>query len=270
MRVTVNGLDMRVERQGAGPPLLLLHGFTGSASAWRNIAVALARRFTIYAVDLVGHGQTAAPSALDHYRMSAVVADLAGLMDALDLPSAALLGYSMGGRTALQFAVAHPDRVAALTLESASPGIADAAERAARVRGDEALARRLEQNGIAAFVAEWERQPLFRSQERLPATVRDAQRSQRLQNSAVGLANSLRGMGAGAQAPVWHALAQLTIPTLLIAGADDAKYCAIARQMAAMLPQADMVIVPDAGHTVHLEQPAALNTAVLDFLTERE
>jgi 2-succinyl-6-hydroxy-2,4-cyclohexadiene-1-carboxylate synthase len=246
--------------------LLLLHGFTGNAATWGDIVAELRPETPCIAVDLVGHGETEHPSSLDHYRMPAAVADLATLLDLLDLPRVALLGYSMGGRMALQFAVAHPERVSALLLESSSPGIADPAERAARVQSDEALAERIERDGIPAFVREWEALPLFRSQTRLPAAVQEAQRAQRLRNSPLGLANSLRGMGAGAQQPVWPALATLRMRVLLIAGEEDRKYVGLARAMEERLRDVRVSIVPEAGHTVHLEQRAAFTATVRDFL----
>lgn len=272
-QIAVNGLVMSVVRPGdAGTlrpgrkPLLLLHGFTGDATTWGDVISELGPGVDSMALDLVGHGETDHPRSLDHYRMPTAVADLEALLGLMDLPPVALLGYSMGGRTALQFAVAHPERVSALVLESASPGIADPAERAVRVQQDEALAERIERDGIPAFVREWEALPLFRSQTRLPATVREAQRAQRLRNNAQGLANSLRGMGAGAQDPVWEALDTLPMPVLLVAGEDDGKYVELARAMADRLPDARAVIVPEAGHTVHLEQPEAFIGAVRRFM----
>lgn len=265
MRLTVNGLDVHASDQGRGAPLVLLHGFTGSAAAWGGCLSQLAEHYRVIAVDLVGHGETAAPAALDHYRMPAVVADLAALLDALDLPTFALLGYSMGGRAALHFAAAFPERVRALLLESASPGIADPAERRARVAGDEALAERIMRDGLDAFVAEWEHLPLFRSQERLPAAVRAAHHAQRLHNRPLGLANSLRGMGTGAQAPLWDRLGEVTAPTLLVVGALDEKFRAINAAMQAALPDARLAVVPGAGHTVHLEQPEEFDRLVSRF-----
>jgi 2-succinyl-6-hydroxy-2,4-cyclohexadiene-1-carboxylate synthase len=178
-----------------------------------------------------------------------------------------VLGYSLGGRVALHYAVAAPERVAALILIGASPGIPDEAERRARREADEALARDIERDGVAAFVDRWERLPLFASQATLPAEVRASLRAQRLRNSPTGLANSLRGMGAGSQPSLWDRLPGLHVPTLLIAGELDAKYCDLARKMAAAMPAARLALIPRAGHAAHLEQPAALATAVHDFFS---
>jgi 2-succinyl-6-hydroxy-2,4-cyclohexadiene-1-carboxylate synthase len=266
MRICVNDIYLNVERSGTGPPLLLLHGFTGSSETWVPFLATLEHEYTTIAVDLIGHGRSAAPSDPRRYTLSRCVDDLCALLDYLGIACTAVLGYSLGGRASLQLALAASHRVGALILESTSAGVATASERAERVRSDEALAQYLEEQGIVAFVDYWERHPLFASQQRLPAEVRASLHAQRLRNSAQGLANSLRGMGAGAQEPLWARLHELTIPILLIAGLDDPKYTDLAFSMQAALPKAEIAIVPEAGHTVHLEQPNRFIKIVLDFL----
>jgi len=264
--VEVNGLRLSVEATGDGFPLLLLHGFTGSAATWQPFRGAWPD-FRMIAVDLIGHGASDAPADESRYTMARCVADLVALLDAHGIDRAAVLGYSMGGRVALQFALAAPERVAALVLESASPGIDDAAERAARVAADRALADDIGRDGIEAFVGRWEKLPLWSTQARLPEVARAALRAQRLRNSTTGLANSLRGMGAGAQAPVSVRLRELRMPVLLVAGAEDAKYREIARSMQERIAGARVEIVEGAGHAVHLERPAAFAPLVKEFLT---
>lgn len=266
MQRTVNGVRYNFEIYGAGAPLLCLHGFTGCAANWRALGEALTPRCQVIAVDLLGHGASETPADPARYRMERTAADLAGLLDQLALPTVNVLGYSMGGRAALHFAAAYPERVRALILESASPGLAAEAERQARSQADEALAERLERDGLEAFIDYWERLPLFASQERLPAEARAAVRAQRLRNTPAGLANSLRGLGTGVQPSLWEHLPEIKTRTLLVAGALDLKFAGLAQQMAAALPNAKLEIVPAAGHTVHLEQPAAFAQAVAGFL----
>lgn len=249
---------------GAGPPLVLLHGFTGSAESWAPHLAALGARFTTIAVDLPGHGRSPAPDPTT--RLTAVADALVTVLDDLGVARASWLGYSLGGRAALHVAVAHPARVERLVLEGASPGIADASERAARAEGDGALAFALERDGLDAFVERWMAQPLFASQRRLSAAVRARERAVRLSNSARGLALALRALGAGTQAPLWHVLPTLRLPTILVVGAEDARYRAIAEAMASRLPDAVVAVVPEAGHAPHLESPAAFADAVLAFL----
>ncbi|HJZ47466.1 MAG TPA: 2-succinyl-6-hydroxy-2,4-cyclohexadiene-1-carboxylate synthase [Roseiflexaceae bacterium] len=266
MRMRINDITLHIEEFGAGRPLLLLHGFTGGAATWARFVDSFALQFRVIAPDLIGHGRSDPPPNAERYLMERCVADLLALLDALQIERVDVLGYSMGGRVALHLAAAARERVGALVLESSSPGIADAAERAARVAADEALAESIERDGLEAFVDRWEHLPLFASQAGLPLDVRARLHAQRLRNDPRGLANSLRGMGAGRQLPLWHQLADLDIPTLLIAGELDAKYRALAGMMMAELPNARMVIVPGTGHAIHLEQPQAFIGNVLEFL----
>jgi 2-succinyl-6-hydroxy-2,4-cyclohexadiene-1-carboxylate synthase len=266
--VSINGVTYAVREWGAGPPLVLLHGFTGSGALWDAHARQLAARFRVIAPDLLGHGESDAPSDSARYAMPCAVADLVALLDALAVARAHLLGYSLGGRLALAGAIAHPGRVASLILESASPGLADGAERVARRAADAQLAQRLERDGLASFVDHWLAQPLFASQAALPDATRAATRAARLRQRPAGLAASLRGLGTGSQDPYWTCLRQLAGPVLLLAGEHDAKFQAIARAMRDCIPQAVSAIVPGAGHTTHLENPAAFQDLVRAFLDQ--
>lgn len=261
-----DGLRLHVVRSGSGPAVLMLHGFTGSAATWAPLSAALGDRFATIAVDLAGHGASSAPVEPTRYALGGLARDLARVLDHLRVARAALLGYSMGGRAALRFALEHPDRVSALVLESSSPGIADPAERESRRAADAALADVIERDGVAAFVDRWEALPLWATQHALPTVVRDTLRAQRLANTASGLANSLRGAGAGAEPGVTDRLETLNVPTLLIAGALDPKYVALGRLMERAMPQARLSIVESAGHAVHLERPAEFAALVAEFL----
>src|SRR6476661_2688841 len=125
---------------GVASALVLLHGFTQTRQSWRRTVAALDGRYTRAVVpDLPGHGQ------MSERRPASLAATLAYLRALLDEPHV-LGGYSMGGRIALR---------------GASPGLAEAAERAARRRDDEALADRIEAIGVEAFAEEWGRLPLW-------------------------------------------------------------------------------------------------------------
>ncbi|HEV2659765.1 MAG TPA: 2-succinyl-6-hydroxy-2,4-cyclohexadiene-1-carboxylate synthase [Ktedonobacteraceae bacterium] len=271
--VNVNGVQIGVlEREplvsGSDPAgtLVLLHGFTGSACNWERLYADLALpNWRIIALDMLGHGKSSAPDNPERYRMEHCQDDILAVLQELGVQAgeAVLLGYSMGGRIALYTAFSRFFR--ALILESASPGIADAREREQRRGSDDALAVSIEQEGVAPFVARWEKLPLFASQSNLPIAQQEALHRQRLHNRAVGLANSLRGVGTSAQ-PALHAqLPTLDLPVLLIAGELDAKFCSIAHQMARDLPHATLHIVAGVGHTVHLEQPAVFEQLVTQF-----
>ncbi|WP_322794885.1 2-succinyl-6-hydroxy-2,4-cyclohexadiene-1-carboxylate synthase [Tepidiforma sp.] len=260
------GFSLNVESWGSGPPLVLLHGFTGSADGWGEFGRLLGEEFRCIAIDIVGHGHSDAPEALDRYRMPIAARDLLAAARRAGAPAAAWLGYSMGGRTAIAVTVTDPGAVTALVTIGASPGLPTAAEREQRIAADEALADRILSEGIEAFVDYWESLPLWESQSRLPADVRAALRAARLRNRPIGLANSLRGMGTGAQPDYHDALRSLPMPFLALAGALDSKYLAIARQMAEAAPNGRFASVPGAGHAAQLEAPAAAARLVAEFL----
>ena len=265
-QATTSGHRYQLEFVGAGQPLLLLHGFSGDGATWHAVADALGERWRVIMLDCLGHGASDKPREVASYRMEAIAADIISVLDQLEIRRTHLLGYSMGGRLALYLALRHPERLRSLILESASPGLAEASERAQRRRRDEALANRIEADGIGAFVEYWERLPLWASQSTLPPKVRAAQRQQRLSNSALGLANSLRGLGAGAQPNLWPRLPTLRMPALLLVGEADSKFRRINQAMAARMPDAQLRLIPAAGHNTHLENAPAFCREVNSFL----
>ena len=262
-RAASSGNHYNLETRGNGEPLLLLHGFSGAASTWDSIAAELADDFQLVAIDLLGHGASDAPPDMPSYRMESVAADIISLLGQLGLAKPNLLGYSMGGRLALFLALRYPTLIHSLILESASPGLADEQARAQRRQHDNDLADKISARGISWFVDYWERLPLWASQS--DQLIR-RQRSQRLANNPLGLANSLRAMGAGAQPNLWGALPRLELPSCLIVGLRDAKFRPINQAMSAAMPKARLSIIPAAGHNTHLENPAAFCRELRSFI----
>ncbi len=245
----------------------MLHGFSGSADSWGGETLrALATRRRVLTVDLPGHGCSGAPSRPDQYAMSAILEDLRELLHAVGIRSATWLGYSMGGRLALGAAALHPDLVDRLVLESASPGLATESERLTRRRADEALARRIEDEGIERFVEYWTNLALFDTQRQLPDDVRQALHRRRIANRPEGLAACLRGLGTGTQPSFWDILDRVRVPTLIVAGAEDPKYREIGARMYDGLADATLEIVLGAGHAPHLETPTEWLAVVEAFL----
>ncbi len=234
--------------------IVLLHGFTQTGRSWGPTIAALGERYRALAPDIRGHGSASDARPVD---FASVQADVLALAPERFV----LAGYSMGGRIALALALdpAAADRVSRLILVGASPGIADPAERNARRVADEALADRIEGEGIEPFAEHWSSLPLFADQ---PPAVAAAAHATRLAQSPAGLAAALRGLGTGVMDPLWERLPRLTIPVTLVAGEQDAKFRAIAERMTEALPAATLHVVPDAGHAAQLEAPDAVAAIV--------
>lgn len=241
---------------GDGLRTVLVHGFTQTSASWAPVLELGAVPGEAVCVDLPGHGWSG-DVAGDLWATGDLLAEVA------QGAPASWVGYSLGGRCCLHLALAHPDLVRSLVLVSATAGIDDPDERAGRRERDEALADRIEQIGVPAFLDEWLAQPLFAG-----LTPANNGREARLANTAEGLASSLRRAGTGSQEPLWGRLAEIQAPVLLIAGAQDERFVAHAERMGTLLPHAEVEIIPDAGHTAHLEQPAAF-AAVLEAWLRR-
>lgn len=265
--ITINEADYLYKVAGQKKPLLiLLHGFTGSCQNWKPLLPSLTPHFQVLTLDILGHGRSASPSDPTRYHMAQVAADIISLLDQQTDHPPHLLGYSMGGRLALYLAVHYPQRFASLMLESASPGLETEAEREERRQRDDALADRIEGDGIAAFIDFWESLSLWDSQKQLSPETRGRLRQQRLENNPIGLANSLRGMGTAVQPSLWHKLPELTIPVLLLTGVLDYKFVGIGQEMALLFPQVVHHTISGAGHTIHLEKPTQYSQTVVSFL----
>ena len=265
----VHGLTWHVTERGRGETVLLIHGFTGRGTSWGRHATALADRFRLVTPDLPGHGRTATPPNAARASVECTADDLAAILARRGRAPAMVVGYSLGARIALRLAVARPELVRRLVLESPSAGFVSEEERSARRALDEDRAARLEARGIRAFVDEWEREPVFDGQaDRLPRARRHALRARRLANRPAGLAVSLRGAGQGSMEPLFDKLHAVRCPTLVIAGAEDPIGRRRAAAIAAGIRDSRLEVVQRAGHAPHLEAPAAFRRLVLSFLLE--
>lgn len=242
---------LATERSGQGPTLVLAHGFTQTSQSWGHFATLLAPGRELVRVDLPGHGGSDAVRA-DLVTSAALLAEVAG-----DGP-VDLLGYSLGARVALHTALEHPGAVRRLVLIGATPGIEDAAARAARRDHDEQLAEEAERD-VEGFLERWVANPMF-------ADLRDPGLAARRRNSGPGLASSLRLAGVGTQTPLWERLGDLGCPLLAVAGATDVRFAYEARRMAQLAPRAATSLVPGAGHAAHLAQPRLAALVVGHFL----
>jgi 2-succinyl-6-hydroxy-2,4-cyclohexadiene-1-carboxylate synthase len=259
----VSGSALHFERRGHGPAVMLLHGYTGTGRSMGALSRALEFACETLLPDLPGHGRSVAASGLEFVRC---LDDLVATLRAAGHERADWVGYSMGARLALGCALRHPAVVRSLVLLAGRAGIEDPDERAARRAADELLAERIESIGVEAFVDEWLAQPMFATLARRGPGFMATERRARLAHEAQGLAASLRALGPGAQPPLFAELPKLQVPVLLVAGALDERFVSIARDLASRLPRAELCVIEDAGHAVHLEQPESVRRVIRDFL----
>lgn len=262
----MSGDALHFEACGHGTALMLLHGYAGTSQSLGDLAYGLSDDHTTIRPDLPGHGRSAGAWRDDGRDFEHALSRLVATLECTGHASADWIGYSMGARLALGCAVRHPERVRSLVLIGGRAGIADAGERAARRAADASLADRIESGGVEAFVDAWLAQPMFATLRALGPAAIERQRRDRLGHDAAELAGSLRRLGPGAQPPLFDELPDVRVPVLLVVGALDAPFVAQARELARRLPDARLCEIPDAGHAVHVERPAAVLAAIRDFL----
>jgi len=241
---------------GASGPtgrMVLVHGFTQTSACWSPIDAALAPDHDLVLVDAPGHGASA--------RVELDLGDGADALVAAGGPGT-YVGYSMGARFCLHAALAHPRTVQRLVLISGTAGIDEVTGRAERRAADEGLARHVEAVRVEVFIDEWLAQPLLAG-----LSPEAGHRRARLANTADGLASSLRLAGTGTQEPLWDRLGELVMPVLVVAGQRDPKFVALAERLAVGIgANAELAVIGGAGHTAHLEQPAAFLAVLLPWL----
>ncbi len=258
---------LHVEADGAGPRLVLAHGFAGSARNFGPQARALRDRWRVLRYDARGHARSAAPDDPAAYTPDTFAADLGRVLGG----DGVVGGLSMGAASALRFALAHPGRVRGLVLAAypagASPPSTPASGRGISAQA-EAFASAIERDGIEAAGARFAWGP----ESGLDPVAARLVRQGFLEHPPHGLVHTLRGVLAR-QPPVQelvHDLAPrlrtLDVPALVIVGDRDGGSLEPSRALAAALPRAQLVVVPGAGHVVNLAQPAAFNAALSGFL----
>ncbi len=251
------------------PVLIMLHGFTGSGEDWNETISFLGEELTYATVDLIGHGKSNSPLDVENYKAESIAGQIYEIVKRFKGRKIALLGYSMGGRAALMFATVHPEMVDALIFESTTAGIDDDKTRLERKISDEALAEFIESHTMSEFVDRWMNQEMFKSQRKLDISKLNKLRQSRLNNNPIGLANTLKGFGTGVMPALYDRLYRISCPVLLVTGQLDEKFSEINRKISQVFPNAEHVIIGNAGHNVHLEQPQEFSRIVKGFLIRR-
>jgi pimeloyl-ACP methyl ester carboxylesterase len=243
-----DGVKIYYEVHGEGPPLILTHGYSSTSAMWQGQIAALSQRHKIVLWDMRGHGRSDYPQDPNAYSERLTVADMAALLDEVGASSAIVGGLSLGGYMSLAFYRAYPARVRALLIIDTGPGFKKDEARQAWNRRALDTADRLERDGLLVLKSA--------SRERSTVQHRDAR----------GLALAARGMLTQRDARVIELLPEIKVPSLIVVGADDTPFLAASEYMAAKIPGAKKVVIPQAGHAVNIDQPRAFIDAVLPFL----
>jgi pimeloyl-ACP methyl ester carboxylesterase len=265
MIARVNGVEIHYEVHGRGDWVVLVHEFSGCARSWEPQLADLAREYRVLTYDCRGYPPSSVPAGVEQYSQELSIEDLRQLMEHVGVERPFVGGFSMGGSIALNFGLAHPERVRALVLAGVGTGSAD---RAQFVREFGALADRFEREGVEAVAREYLRGPT-----RIQLLRKNPAMWQRFHDdfvalSAAGLASTLRGVQL--RRPTMYELEdrlrRCPLPALVIVGDEDAPAVDASRFLARTLPGASLVVLPGTGHTLNLEEPARFNAAVLEFL----
>lgn len=250
------------------PTLLFLHGFLGKKEDWKEVIKGLTKHYHCVSIDLPGHGQTEFPSGQRLFGFSECADSLGEFLLHTGIDSCSLIGYSMGGRLGLYFALRYPKIVDKLILESSSPGLKNKHQRAIRQTQDEKWAAKLEAQSLEDFLREWYSQPLFESIKENHILVKTLIQD-RLGNNPKGLSRSLLQLGTGRQPNLWPLLSRLEPPLLQVVGKYDLKFTKIARDIKLMhIPSSFLALMETSGHNVHLEAPQFFTSRILSFLSD--
>jgi 2-succinyl-6-hydroxy-2,4-cyclohexadiene-1-carboxylate synthase len=233
-----------------------LHGFSQRGRSWAELA------------ELVGGPYLWLTPDLTAASLEEAVSEVLGLWAREGVERSHLVGYSQGGRVALYLACTEPDRLVTLTVIGAHAGLPEP-DRSARRQDELALAAKIESEGVDWFAEHWAARPLFRGLSRRPAAFLARLDADRRSNDAGRLAAILRGLGAGATPPFWERLPAIRAPTLVLAGAEDARYVEFAGKLVRAIPRSRMAVIPEAGHAAHLEQPELTARLLSDHLSSR-
>jgi pimeloyl-ACP methyl ester carboxylesterase len=263
--VALNGVELYYESTGDGAPLIFCHEFAGDYRSWSPQVQAFARLYRCITYSHRGFPPSSVPSDPAAYSQDVLIEDLLGLMDHLDLRQAHLVGFSMGGNVVLNFALRHPERCRGIVVVGTGSGTVN------RERFEQDCARTvalLRTQGIQAFADIYGRGPT-----RLPYLRKDPLGWQvfhdRLaEHDATGQALIMEGVMLKRRTifQLESELVELRVPTLVMTGDEDEACLDPALFMKRKIPGCGLLVVPQTGHAINLEEPALFNAAVLEFL----
>ena len=266
-KALINGVNLFYEVVGEGTPLVFVHEFAGESQSWRPQVGFFSRRYRTLTFNARGYPPSDVPDDPAAYSQDRAVDDIKGLLDHLKIPKAHVCGLSMGGYAALHFGLRYPER--ALSLTVAGCGYGSGADREQFKKDSEDMARRLEAEGMEKVAEFYTRRPT-----RVQFLRKDPKGWQEFHDrfaaqSARGHALTMRGVQLARPSvfDLEERLARLAVPTLIVTGDEDEPCLEPGIFMKRKIPGAGLLVIPNSGHTINLEEPDAFNRALLEFLT---
>ncbi|MDO9515163.1 MAG: alpha/beta fold hydrolase [Syntrophales bacterium] len=259
----INDVSLHYEKAGSGEAIVLLHGYTGSTRDWAYQVALLSSEYRVIALDHRGHGMSSDPHDEEDYSIPISSGDVYGLLRLLGIDRCCLMGHSMGGFVALQFALDHPDMVKALVLVDTSSGTFDVAPGYPELRAKlDELAR---EEGIeAAFEYDATHNPIRIERFRRHPEWREIARQKALGTSVDGYIYVARSFGKWQ--PVTDRLGEIQVPVLIFRGDEDTPFVSASETLRESITGAELVVVPGAGHSPHEESPGIFNEKLASFL----
>ena len=268
---TDDGVRLHYEETGSGTPLVFAHEFAGDLRSWEPQVRVLSRRYRCITYNARGFPPSDVPGDLSSYSQDRARDDIRSVMDALGIERAHIVGLSMGGFATLHFGLAYPAR--ALSLVVAGVGYGAEREEREKFAGEaDHIAGVLRSEGMESFAAAYSKGPTRVQFENKDPRAFEEFKIMLAEHSAEGAAFTQQGVQKGRPSlyDLEAQMAQLNVPTLIITGDEDWPCLTPNVFMKRVIPSAALLIVPNTGHTVNLEETEVFNQAVSDFIAQVE
>ena len=263
-RVHVNEVEVYYEDTGSGFPIVFCHEFAGDYRAWEPQVRALGRLYRCITYSHRGFPPSSVPPDLESYSQDLLIADLHGLVTQLGIQEAHFVGFSMGGNVVLNFALRHPQLCRSIVVAGTGAG---STERARFEQNIDEVVHLIRTRGIRAFAESYAEGPTRVQFKRKDPCGWSVFREQLAGHAADGQAHSMRGVMLRRPTvfSLEDRLRQLRVPALIAIGDEDEPCVDVAVFLKRVLPSVGLVVLPQSGHTINLEEPALFNAALLDF-----
>jgi pimeloyl-ACP methyl ester carboxylesterase len=263
---TDDGVKLYYEDAGAGVPIVFVHEFAGDYRSWEGQVRYFARRYRCITYNARGYPPSDVPDDGGRYSQERARDDIRAVVNALRIDKAHIVGFSMGGFAALHFGFTYPERARSLVVAGCGYGAAPD-KRAQFAEEAEAAARQFEELGMAKAAQAYALGPTrVQFQNKDPRGWTEFV-TQLAEHSSEGSARTMRGVQKRRPSlfDLIDEMKTITAPTLVMTGDEDWPCLEPGLLMKRTIPTAALVVMPNAGHTINLEEPAAFNQHLADF-----